>query len=63
MKSKFIYTEDDIRGCTVQTPDFNECKECLFNNEDTPIRCLVFKQMKPSSVIYDRKPCDKKRTE
>jgi len=61
MDSKFAYDEKDAEGCIIQSPEFSECKNCLFNNEVTPDRCLVYNEMKPSSVLYDKKPCDKKR--
>lgn len=61
MNSRFVYTEDDAKGCNIQSPDFTECKDCLFNCVETPIKCLIYKNMKPSTVIYDKKLCEKKR--
>lgn len=61
MSSRFVYEAEDAKGCTVQSPDFSECRDCQFNCEQTPIRCLAYEKMKPSSVIYDKKACDRKR--
>lgn len=58
---KFTYNEQDAAGCTIQSPDLSEFKGCLYNNEETTVQCYVYKEMKPSSVIYDKKTCDKKR--
>lgn len=63
MKEKFSYTEKDAAGCTLSRPDFSQCKDCMFNNEDAPHTCLIYKTFKPAAVIYDGKPCNKKRTE
>lgn len=63
MQDKFNYTAKDVAGCTIQPADFSQCKDCLFNNEDAPHTCLIYKKFKPSTVIYDGKPCSKKRTE
>lgn len=63
MQDKFLYTEKDAAGCAIQSADFSQCKDCMFNNEDAPHTCLIYKKFKPSTVIYDGKPCSKKRTE
>ena len=62
-KDKFSYSEKDAAGCSVQSADFSQCEDCLFNNESAPHTCLFYKTFKPSDVIYDGNQCAKKRTE
>lgn len=62
MNSKFIYTEKDAAGCTLEAPDFSQCENCLYNFPDRPIACLVYEDQKPRNIIYKKKPCEKKRT-
>lgn len=61
--SRLNYTEDDAEGCTLTAPDYSECKGCIFNFTDTPNTCPQYPQQKPVSVIYDGRPCNKKRPE
>ena len=61
--NKFVYTAADADGCILQAPNYTECKDCIFNFEDTPNACPPYPQQKPSSVIYDGHKCNKKRTE
>lgn len=63
MSDRFIYTEKDASGCILQPPNYAHCEDCLFHNEQRPNTCLVYREVKPSPIIYDGKTCDKKRTE
>ena len=59
--SRFVYTEKNAAGCILQSPDYTECKDCIFNYEETPISCPAYPKRKPSSVVYNGEKCNKKK--
>lgn len=63
MGSKFIYTAEDVKGCTLQSPDYSQCLDCVYNYDDKPLKCLIYEDIKPSAVLFDKKPCERKRVE
>lgn len=61
--SKFIYTAADVTGCTLTEPNYTQCKDCVYNYNDQPIRCLRYEDRKPSAVIFDGEKCKYRRDE
>ena len=61
--SRLNYEEKDAAGCTIESPDFTQCEKCLYKTDGEPIKCLIYENMKPARVIYDKKPCTHRRTE
>ena len=63
MSDRLTYTADDAKGSTLQKPNYEQCKKCVYNYEDAPHHCLIYEDFKPSAIIYDGKKCEHKRTE
>lgn len=59
--SKLNYTAEDAAGCILQKPNYEQCKNCFLYFDDTPESCPAYPLGKPPAVIYDGKPCKKKR--
>lgn len=60
--NKFIYTEEDAKGCVMRSPDYSQCVDCMLNFEDEPIRCLAFQNpYKPDNIVFDKEPCEHRR--
>lgn len=63
MSDKFTYTADDAAGCILKRPNYEQCKDCVYNYNEEPFHCLIFEDFKPAAIIYDGKKCKDKRTE
>jgi hypothetical protein len=60
--NKFIYTEEDAKGCIMRSPDYSQCVDCMLNFEDEPLRCLAFQNpYKPGRIIHDKETCEHRR--
>ena len=31
MNDKFVYTADDAAGCILKRPNYEQCKDCVYN--------------------------------
>lgn len=62
LSNKFVYTKEDVKGCSLISPDYSQCVDCMLNFEDEPLRCLAFQNpYKPGRIIHDKEPCEHRR--
>lgn len=61
LSDKFIYTEEDAKGCTFVRHDYSQCIECILNDENNPEHCVAFHPYKPAQIVVKKEPCKYRR--
>lgn len=60
-RERFVYTARDVAGCTLETPSYKVCEDCIYSYKDNKKTCMKYQDYKPDSVILD-KGCPNKLT-